>query len=48
MTLSYNFLDHIKGEQNKTKFIHKTDTMPLHKSKRKNKNTVVHSPDAQN
>lgn len=41
MTLSYNFLDHIKGDQNKTNFIHKTDTMLLHKSKRK-----THSPDS--
>lgn len=35
MTLSYNVLDHIKGDQNKTNFIHKTDTMLLHKFKQK-------------
>lgn len=41
MTLSYSFLDHIKGDQNKTNFIHKTDTMLLHKSQQK-----THCPDS--
>lgn len=41
MTLSYNFLDHIKGNQNRTRFIDNICLMPLHKSKQINKHTLL-------
>lgn len=42
MTLSHNFLDHIKGDQNRTRFIDKISLMPLHKSEQINKHASKH------